>query len=93
MTYQCPIVLPSNPVVQPDGTRVWWRIRKMRDKPVFKIEMHRTDGPAIIYPDGTQMWYRKGLRHHHGAPAVIWANGALEWWVDGVFIHRREAAR
>jgi hypothetical protein len=48
-------------------------------------ELHRTDGPALIYPDGTQKWYRKGHLHRIGGPAVIWAGGGKDWWVDGVF--------
>ena len=49
-------------------------------------EIHREDGPAVIYPSGAQIWYKDGLRHREDGPAVINPNGDAEWYIDGVKI-------
>ena len=51
---------PKNPVVQPDGTQLWYRFRKTRFGSGIKFALHRTDGPAIIYPDGSAEWWVDG---------------------------------
>jgi hypothetical protein len=52
-------------------------------------ELHREDGPAIIFSDGLQAWYKHGKPHRKGGPAVIQANGTKEWYLNGHF-QRRE---
>ena len=46
-------------------------------------ELHREDGPAVVYRDGTKFWYRNGELHKEDGPAVIWYDGSMEWWLDG----------
>jgi hypothetical protein len=43
-------------------------------------ELHRDDGPAIIYADGTQLWYRNGKQHRDGGPAAIGPDGTQAWY-------------
>jgi len=43
-------------------------------------QLHRTDGPAIIWADGTQWWCFNGRRHRTDGPAVISADGTQQWW-------------
>jgi hypothetical protein len=47
-------------------------------------QLHREDGPAIIFPNSAVVWFQNGLRHCKDGPAIIWANGDKEWWVHGV---------
>ena len=82
---------PKNPVVQPDGTKLWYRFRQTHTGITFAL--HRTDGPAIIHPDGSLFWYRNGLLHRTDGPAVTRPDGTKEWWVDGEFVRREEAKR
>ena len=53
-----------------DGTRKHYR----------DGEIHREDGPAVIFPDGTQVWYLNGLCHRKGGPAVIHPDGTQGWY-------------
>ncbi len=46
-------------------------------------ELHRDDGPAIIYADGTQEWYQHGRKHREGGPSVIWPSGTQMWHQHG----------
>ena len=46
-------------------------------------QLHRLDGPAIVYPTGAKAWYRNGLRHRTDDPAIVHANGAQEWYHNG----------
>jgi hypothetical protein len=46
-------------------------------------QLHRADGPAVIYPNGSQVWYLHGQRHRIDGHAVIWASGTQSWYVQG----------
>ena len=46
-------------------------------------ELHRDNGPAVIWADGTKFWYQNGLRHRTDGPAIEWANGTKEWFQNG----------
>ena len=56
-----------------DGNKIW------RNK---QGQLHRTDGPAVIYADGTQWWYRNGQCHRTDGPAMIYADGSQYWYVN-----------
>jgi hypothetical protein len=32
--------------------------------------LHREDGPAVIYPFGEEQWYRNGKLHREDGPAI-----------------------
>lgn len=51
-----------------------WRLRG---------QVHREDGPAIIYPGGALEWRRHGMLHRADGPAREWPGGTKEWWMDG----------
>ena len=53
-------------------------------------QLHRTDGPAVIWADGTKCWYHNGLRHRTDGAAVEWACGAKEWYANGVRLSEAE---
>ena len=45
-------------------------------------QLHRTDGPAVIYADGSQFWYRDGQYHRTDGPARIYANESYYWYIN-----------
>ena len=45
-----------------------------------KGNLHRLDGPAIIYCDGDMDWYAYGELHRDDGPARIWPSAGLEEW-------------
>ena len=47
-------------------------------------QLHRVDGPAVVWYDGgTKEWWQNGQRHRIDGPAIVHANGAQEWWING----------
>ena len=51
-------------------------------------QLHRTDGPAILYADGGEEWYQNDELHNPNGPAVIFPGGSdenfqpkKEWWI------------
>ena len=43
-------------------------------------ELHREDGPAVIYADGSEAWYQNNKLHRIGGTL---ANGYKEWYQNG----------
>jgi len=52
-----------------------------------ELNLHREDGPAIVWIDGNMEWWLNGLRHREDGPALLWHDGHKEWWLNGV-LHR-----
>ncbi len=48
--------------------------------------LHRDEGPAIIYKNGNRQWYRWGVMHRVGAPATIYKD--LHAWYHLGKLHR-----
>lgn len=46
-------------------------------------EIHREDGPAIIYKNGSVAYCKNGKFHREDGPAVINAHGFVQYWKDG----------
>jgi hypothetical protein len=46
-------------------------------------ELHRDDGPALIWSDGTQEWWQHGERHRDDGPALIRSDGMQVWYQHG----------
>jgi len=57
--------------VDADGTQRW-RVNN---------QLHRVDGPAVIYANGTQQWWANHQLHRLAGPAVIRADGYQAWYV------------
>ena len=49
-----------------------------------KGQLHREDGPAVVYSGGSCEWWQNGLRHRIDGSAVEWYDGHKEWWINGV---------
>ena len=43
-------------------------------------QLHRDEGPAIIWADGDLEWWQNGQRHREDGPAVELSDGHREWW-------------
>ena len=43
--------------------------------------LHRDDGPAIIYANGTKAWFQHGMRHREDGPAYIGHDGRKVWFL------------
>jgi hypothetical protein len=56
----------------PNGTQSWWK----------DDELHREDGPAVIWPNGTQFWYINGKYHREDGPAIIRPDGTQYWYIN-----------
>lgn len=50
-------------------------------------ELHRTDGPAMIYSDGSKYWSKNGVYHRDDGPAFEDVYGTKIWYQYGKF-HR-----
>lgn len=47
-------------------------------------ELHREDGPAIIWPNGSEFWFLNGVEHREDGPAKTFTDsGAMMWFLNG----------
>lgn len=46
-------------------------------------QLHRLNGPAVVWLDGTKLWYVDGQLHRDGGPAVTHPSGSTEFWEHG----------
>ena len=56
-----------------NGTKHWYK----------NDELHREDGPAIIWEDGTKLWCQNGQRHRTDGPAIEHYSGDKHWFYEG----------
>ena len=59
--------------VDQDGHQFWFQ----------SGELHREDGPAIIWANGDQEWWINGKCHRKDGPAIIREDGSEEWCLNG----------
>ena len=50
-------------------------------------ELHRDDGPAVVFADDTKQWYQNDKLHRTDGPAIEYANGTKQWYQNGL-LHR-----
>jgi hypothetical protein len=72
-----------------DQDYIWYKLQGYNidadtDRVVWFLDgqLHRTDGPAVIYADGYQVWYLHGKRHRTDGSALIGANGYQAWYLN-----------
>jgi hypothetical protein len=53
------------------GTKYWYQ----------NDQLHKTDGPAIIYPDSSKLWYQNNQVHRTDGPAIEYADGLKSWYI------------
>ena len=46
-------------------------------------QLHRDNGPAVIYKDGTKVWWKHGKIHREDGPACEFTDGNKWWFFDG----------
>lgn len=49
-------------------------------------QLHREDGPAIIFPNGDSHWCMNDSLHRSDGPAVEYLNGHKEYHYHGKYI-------
>ena len=52
-------------------------------------DLHREDGPAVVFANGYKAWWLNGERHREDGPATIYADGTQEWGINGE-LHRED---
>lgn len=45
--------------------------------------LHRLDGPALLWTDGSEHWFENGVLHRIGGPAIDRNDGFQQWYVNG----------
>ena len=55
-------------------------------------ELHRDNGPAVVYPDGSKLWIIRNALHREDGPAIERADGRHWWYLDGVMLTEEEHA-
>ncbi len=63
-----------------DGPQIWKN---------EKGELHREDGPAVIFPNGRKEWYINDKLHREDGPAIIYPDGSEKWFING-YLHRED---
>ena len=53
-------------------------------------QLHRDDGPAVVYADGIKCWWQNGQRHRTDGPAIERVNGVNEWYINGKELTKAE---
>ena len=48
-----------------------------------KGELHREDGPAVVFVTGTTYWYLNNKCHREDGPAIDHSNGTTYWYLNG----------
>ena len=55
-----------------------------------KGQLHREEGPAVVFSGGSCEWWQNGVLHRTDGPAVEYADGNKEWWINGVEYTKQE---
>ena len=63
-----------NPIIDARGNHCWYNEHG---------ELHRTDGPAMIYLTGSQFWYLNDELHRADGPAVDCPDGYQLYFIHG----------
>lgn len=45
-------------------------------------QLHRIDGPAIIWDTGVEFWYQHDQCHRTDGPAIVWPDGRKWWYLN-----------
>jgi hypothetical protein len=70
-----------NPVINEFGTKRWFN---------DKGELHRIDGPAIIFDNGDKAWFFHGKLHRTDGPTIENNNGNNFWYLNDIQIHCKD---
>lgn len=46
-------------------------------------ELHRINGPAVIFKNGEKRWIQNGVLHREDGPAVLYPDGRGLWFLHG----------
>jgi hypothetical protein len=51
-----------------------------------KKQLHRDEGPALIFNNGIEAWFQNGLQHRYDGPAETHPDGTQRWYIHGQFV-------
>ena len=66
--------------IDENGTQHWYQ----------NGQLHRVDGPAVIYANSEQRWYQNDQLHRLDGPALIYATGEQHWYLEGVNVTQKQ---
>jgi hypothetical protein len=66
-----------NPIINEFGTKKWFN---------SKGQLHRDDGPAIIFDSGAKVWFINGKFHRTDGPAFENSYGEKGWYLNNIQI-------
>lgn len=52
-------------------------------------QLHRENGPAVVFEDNSRQWYLNGKLHRENGPAIEWGDRAGYWYKHGL-MHRTD---
>ena len=55
-----------------------------------KRELHRRNGPAVIWVDGSKFWYKNDKLHREAGTACEFSNGDKYWYLNGIHYTEEE---
>jgi hypothetical protein len=64
----------TNPIIDKYNIKQWFNSQG---------QLHREDGPAVIWPNGDKYWYKNGQLHREDGPAEEWTHGNKYWYING----------
>jgi hypothetical protein len=64
----------KNPIIDEYNVKQWFNSQG---------QLHREDGPAVIWPNGDKYWYKNGQLHREDGPAEEWTHGNKYWYING----------
>jgi hypothetical protein len=53
-------------------------------------QIHRTEGPAVVFDDGSYIWYLQGKRSRTNGPSTLIKNPLFREWRIGGKLHRKD---
>jgi len=56
----------------------------------LNFELHREDGPAIVWANGTKSWCIDGELHRLDGPAVERPDGTRFWYINNKMLNSKE---
>ena len=60
--------------IDSQGTETWFNA---------KGQLHKINGPALIYPSGDEVWFKNGKLHRIESAAVIYPDGYESYYING----------
>jgi hypothetical protein len=64
----------KNPIIDEYNVKQWFNSQG---------QLHREDGPAVIWPNGGKEWRINGKLHREDGPAHVFDKYNIYWYING----------